>query len=139
LTCTGENLPFRRDSFDAVILLNVLDHCLNPKQVIEEIHRIIKPGGILILSVDIYSKLINIAQKIRICLGIIRIYDELHPHRFTSLEVVRILKLKFEPLNISLSCLDPLSMGKKRAYPMESGIIAKIRGAYRMYFIGKKL
>ena len=43
----GEHLPWDDASFDAALNLGVLDHTLRPKRVLAEIHRVVKPGGIL--------------------------------------------------------------------------------------------
>jgi len=76
-----------------------------------------KPGGILILSVDVYAKIINILQKIRIRAGVVRNNDTLHPWRFTLPEILKMLRSKFTPLNVYMSVYDPLSMGKKSGWP----------------------
>lgn len=43
-------LPFASDSFDAVICFQVLEHVPEPKAVIREIQRVLRPGGMLFLS-----------------------------------------------------------------------------------------
>ncbi len=43
----GERLPLADSSFDAVLLCQTLDHCLDPATVILEARRVLKPGGIL--------------------------------------------------------------------------------------------
>jgi len=43
-------MGFKDNCFDAVIMLSVLEHLLNPLECLKEIRRILKPGGILILS-----------------------------------------------------------------------------------------
>jgi ubiquinone/menaquinone biosynthesis C-methylase UbiE len=43
----GEALPFKDNSFDAVLSLAVLEHVKNPFQCAEEIKRVLKPGGTL--------------------------------------------------------------------------------------------
>ena len=40
-----KNLPFKDNSFDAVICLNTFDHIFETENVISEIQRICKPGG----------------------------------------------------------------------------------------------
>ncbi|MDI6803692.1 MAG: class I SAM-dependent methyltransferase [Bacteroidota bacterium] len=47
----AENLPLQSNFADAVLLLDVLDHTQDDKMVISEAWRILKPGGLLILSV----------------------------------------------------------------------------------------
>lgn len=45
------DLPFADNSIDAVINEYVLEHVLDPAAVVKEIHRILKPGGQLYLTV----------------------------------------------------------------------------------------
>ncbi len=40
-------LPFKDASIDVVLFKNVLEHVHHPMQVLAEIHRVLKPGGIL--------------------------------------------------------------------------------------------
>jgi 2-polyprenyl-3-methyl-5-hydroxy-6-metoxy-1,4-benzoquinol methylase len=46
----AKNLPFRRDSVDCVLLLEILEHTAMPEKMIEEACRILKKGGCLIVS-----------------------------------------------------------------------------------------
>lgn len=48
---SGEKFPFDDDSFDAVLCNQVLEHVFNPEQFLSEIHRVLKPGGRLLLTV----------------------------------------------------------------------------------------
>ena len=47
----GRKLPFNNNSFDYVICSEVLEHIIEFEEVIEEINRILKPGGIFAASV----------------------------------------------------------------------------------------
>lgn len=47
LICDAHDIPFEDDSFDGVIAQAVLEHVLDPQRCIEEIHRVLKPGGTL--------------------------------------------------------------------------------------------
>jgi SAM-dependent methyltransferase/uncharacterized protein YbaR (Trm112 family) len=42
---TGDELPFLSESFDAVAIQAVLEHVPYPRKVVNEIHRVLKPGG----------------------------------------------------------------------------------------------
>lgn len=51
LAADGINLPFADDSFDAVICSEVLEHVPQYEQMLREINRILKPGGVFAVSV----------------------------------------------------------------------------------------
>jgi len=44
-TGTGEAIPYEDGTFDLVIANNVLEHLAHPRQVFEEINRVLKSGG----------------------------------------------------------------------------------------------
>jgi SAM-dependent methyltransferase len=47
----GEQLPFKADTFDIVIATGVFEYFPQPRVAAAEIHRILKPGGCLLMSV----------------------------------------------------------------------------------------
>ena len=47
----SDHLPFVDDSFDGVVLDNVLEHLVRPLPLLAEIHRVLKPGGRLLIGV----------------------------------------------------------------------------------------
>lgn len=51
VVCDVCDMPFSDNSFDAVFLIEVLEHVHNPPKALSEIYRVLKPGGILIFSV----------------------------------------------------------------------------------------
>lgn len=50
----GESLPFKNRVFDTVICTQVLTYVFNPQLFIDEIHRVLKIGGVLLLSVPAF-------------------------------------------------------------------------------------
>ena len=48
---SGYELPFRSDSFDCVILSEVLEHLDRDEEALAEVSRVLKPGGVLAVSV----------------------------------------------------------------------------------------
>ncbi len=50
LTASAQELPFRNDSFNVVIIKHIVEHLPDPKKAIEEIGRVTEPGGTLILA-----------------------------------------------------------------------------------------
>jgi SAM-dependent methyltransferase len=64
-----EDCTFESTSFDVVVLGAVLEHLYNPDQIIREIARILRPGGVLFVDVPneagLYFRLGNIYERIR--------------------------------------------------------------------------
>lgn len=57
--------PLPEDSIDAVVLLNVLEHIEDDAAAVRQVHRILKPGGVVVIEVpagphlyDVYDKLL---------------------------------------------------------------------------------
>ena len=53
LAVGAEAIPLVADSVDVVVARNSLDHVTTPRRAIGEMRRILRPGGVLILSVDV--------------------------------------------------------------------------------------
>jgi SAM-dependent methyltransferase len=56
-TSTGEDqkgdllaLPFPSNAFDGVVLTEVLEHCVDPRAAMCEVFRVLKPGGLLLVT-----------------------------------------------------------------------------------------
>lgn len=69
---TGDmfNLPFKENTFDVVILSQVIEHFEKPEIILQKLHQILKPGGHIILDtpsqsnvVDIFLRLFGIKPK----------------------------------------------------------------------------
>jgi SAM-dependent methyltransferase len=50
----GQSLPFKENLFDTIICIDVIEHVPNPQQMIGELVRVLKPGGVLILSTPFF-------------------------------------------------------------------------------------
>jgi SAM-dependent methyltransferase len=48
-------LPFRSGTFDAVTALDVIEHIQDDRRALEEISRVLRPGGILVATVPAYQ------------------------------------------------------------------------------------
>jgi SAM-dependent methyltransferase len=47
----GETLPFASGTFDAVLAQDILEHVREPMAVLDEIHRVLRPGGVALVTV----------------------------------------------------------------------------------------
>lgn len=70
----AENMPYDDNTFDVVICVDVLEHVADYKQVVSEVHRILKPGGLFFFDtinrtfssqVVMIGLMENILQEIR--------------------------------------------------------------------------
>jgi SAM-dependent methyltransferase len=54
----AEHLPFKKEAFDTVVLAELLEHVLDPKAVLMEAFRVLKPTGRLVVTVpdEIHGK-----------------------------------------------------------------------------------
>jgi len=79
----GEKIPFLSESFDLVITENVLDHTAYPGQVLNEILRVLRPGGVLFFGINISNftgkTLSTFHEKV---LAPIRVLHAFGPHPF---------------------------------------------------------
>jgi len=48
---TGENIPFQNETFDLVIATGVFEYFRQPYDAANEVYRVLKPGGSLLVSV----------------------------------------------------------------------------------------
>jgi ubiquinone/menaquinone biosynthesis C-methylase UbiE len=53
----GENLPFKPHSFGKVMCKGALDHFFSPSKTMEEIARVLRPGGEMIISIANFDSL----------------------------------------------------------------------------------
>ena len=52
----GALLPFKKNEIDAMYCVSVLEHILDPTKTIKEVARVIKEGGLFVLTLDIDLK-----------------------------------------------------------------------------------
>jgi SAM-dependent methyltransferase len=62
----GERLPFRSEAFDLVYISHVLHHATEPRAVLTEVGRVLKPGGgLLVIETCEDSPLMRLARTLR--------------------------------------------------------------------------
>lgn len=57
----GERLPLDDSSFDVVLCDNVVDHAEDPRRIVEEIARVLAPGGLLYFTVNVHHPFYHLA------------------------------------------------------------------------------
>jgi SAM-dependent methyltransferase len=51
IVCDAADMPVDSESFDLVLCTQVLEHCENPQGIMDKCHRVLRPGGSLIVTV----------------------------------------------------------------------------------------
>jgi SAM-dependent methyltransferase len=78
LTLGSEPIPFEHGSVDLVYMAEVLEHLPRPDRGIEEIHRVLRPGGHLILTTPNLACLPN---RLLMLIGLQPLYTEVSEDR----------------------------------------------------------
>ncbi|MBQ3032872.1 MAG: methyltransferase domain-containing protein, partial [Deferribacterales bacterium] len=82
---SGENIPFDNHRFDVVVSFETIEHIENPYKMVEEVKRVLKPGGIYIVSTP------NIEEYVTLEEG-----NPFHHKEFTKDEFSEMLSEKFK-------------------------------------------
>lgn len=95
------HLPARDETFDAVTMLDVLEHLSDDKLALSEIYRVLRPNGVLVLSVPAYQHLWSA-------------HDEAlhHFRRYEKAGLTRVLRqngFQTEKLSFAMSLMPPLA------------------------------
>lgn len=75
----GESLPFEPGSFDVVLCDNVVDHAENPRRIVEEIARVLAPGGLLYFTVNVHHPIYHWASSLHAAWRAVGIPFEITP------------------------------------------------------------
>ncbi len=76
VNCNAEKLPFKDNAFSKVSSINVLEHIYNDKKVMDEIARVVKPGGKIFISLP------NTYKRLPFLYKLFCFYDDRHSGHF---------------------------------------------------------
>ena len=99
----GMPLPFGDKTFDVVVVLNELERVESDEAFIEECHRILKPDGKIIVTVE-RKKVITIIPSFRRLLGLSHEKREMYRPGYTESQLFSILKHGFDVYNLRTYC-----------------------------------
>jgi SAM-dependent methyltransferase len=109
---TGENIPYPNENFDLVVCVNVIDHTIDPKEVMKEIDRVTKKDGYLVIAVYVYNDFICLMRKIAEKIPGLRNVG--HPHTFSQKSFEKLVSSYYNILSTQIiyEGKDPLDFGK---------------------------
>lgn len=112
----GEHLPFPDARFDVVLCDNVVDHAENPRQIIEEITRVLAPGGMLYFTVNVHHPFYHWAATVHAGWRAIGIPFEITPFADHTVHLTLASALKlFDGLPLRIVYQQD-NIGEARAY-----------------------
>jgi ubiquinone/menaquinone biosynthesis C-methylase UbiE len=76
----GENIPYEDKFFDKILCSEVIEHVIDPREVLKEISRVLKDDGILSLSIP-NEDVINSTKKFLKKTGLIKVIDNEKKYR----------------------------------------------------------
>jgi len=79
LAAFGEDLPFEDARFDIILCDNVVDHAASPRRIIEEIARVLRPGGLLYFTVNVHHPIYHWAATVHAAWRAIGLPPEITP------------------------------------------------------------
>lgn len=105
------NIPFGDNVFDCLVCTEVLEHTLSPFKTLEEIHRVLKPNGCLVLSVP------NDMTFVRILYHLLKkpltTLSDAHINFYDTGSILQMLNIMgFVPLNIKTDKISLPFLGK---------------------------
>ncbi|MCK4478263.1 class I SAM-dependent methyltransferase [Candidatus Bathyarchaeota archaeon] len=123
----GEYLPFKDETFDVVLCVNVLDHVQNPFAVLKEMQRCLKRGGTLVLWLQTF----HILRAIRKALSLV---DAPHPHHFRDSDVS--FMLQEIGYNIDYRRYERASLNSSISVIKQKLIISGLKSLLAILFLG---
>jgi SAM-dependent methyltransferase len=85
LCAMGESLPLASGSVDLVVCFNALDHMRDPEAALDELARVLRPGGTVLLMVHTFPAWLRPLFSL----------DRMHPHHYTAARFVSTVRRRF--------------------------------------------
>jgi ubiquinone/menaquinone biosynthesis C-methylase UbiE len=86
LSAMAESLPLAARSIDLAVCYNALDHMLDPEAALDELARVLRPGGTALLMIHTFPAWLRPVFSI----------DRIHPHHFTAAAFHSIVRSRFQ-------------------------------------------
>jgi len=124
LSVAAEQIPIADASFDIILCFNGLDQTLNPELTLNEIERLLKPDGTLIIGLTVLPSIIaRLRYACEHFFGMFR--DDTHPYSYALPAISRTLLRHFDVVKISR--VAEISIAESRLFSSEYAFICKTK------------
>lgn len=90
----AEEIPLNNHSMDMILCINALDHMQNPELVLSEMHRLVRPNGLVMIGMFVYPVLIaRLYYYLERCH--LSLTDRGHPYNYSYRGIQRTLDRHF--------------------------------------------
>ena len=86
LSAMGESLPLAARSVDLAVCYNALDHMLDPDAALDELARVLRPGGTALLMIHTFPAWLRPLFPV----------DRMHPHHFSAAAFQSMVRRRFQ-------------------------------------------
>ncbi len=87
---SGPDLPFAEDSFDLIVVVDLLEHLNDDRRLLEEIARCLRPGGRALLNVP-HALRFSLLEPVRRAIGLTDVWHGHVHHGYTANSLRKLL------------------------------------------------
>jgi SAM-dependent methyltransferase len=123
----AEQIPLPKRSFDVVVSFETIEHLDNPEAFLDECVRVLRVGGMLILSTpnrEVYSELGK--------------HNSFHLHEFNRTELLELLESKFRKVRLYSQCPRDVAWWSVRSLAADRTSWVNVRGFWRIRYLLRK-
>lgn len=118
------DLPFPADSFDAVVSFQVIEHVSDDQRYVQELHRVLRPGGVLLLTTP--------NRRLRL-LPFQRPWNPYHVREYTDMQLLRLLRPVFPEAAIAGITARQDLQQREKARVRQRPLLLMLKTAFRAF------
>lgn len=127
---TVESLPFKDSAFDSIYSLSVLQYCESDSGAMNEFHRVLEPGGRLLITVPTSRSIFRLLRDLELRLGIYKYpeFNTLHHHYYTRRRIQELITGRFNIVDMRVYGYDfvPRLRGSLVTVAKSNGVIRQV-------------
>ena len=122
----AEKVPEKKHSFDVILCINGLDQVLNPELTLNEIERLLKPSGTLLIGMTVFPPaVVRLRYFCEHFFTLLR--DEIHPYSYSLPAIERTLSRHFDI--VETLAIEDTSIAESRRMAREYAFVCRAKGS----------